>query len=1210
MWNRDSILRCPVFFGVIAIFLFARPQSHAQEIKLEEGQYLILVVKGKVEIARAGAQTFDETSTNKVLYPGDHVRINEDSELMLKNSHEDRFRWNEKSDFEISPPAASPKPGLRLLRGLLHFFHRGPPTDLEILGRESSAMIRGTEFTMEVDAAGATIVTVMDGLVDLSNPQGVLPLTNGQQGVAVPGQKPTLRPSVDVLSVIQWTLYYPGVLDPQELPLTAEEVNALKASITAYRSGDILRALADYPPGRVPQSDAAKIYRAALWLAVGKVDDAQPLLTAVSAAKGQEVNVRLAAALEGLIAVVKQRSAPPARPPELGTEWLVESYRQQSLAHLDEALAATKQAIVKSPQFGFAWERLAELEFSFGRREDASRALSNAFILSPRNAQAVALNGFLYAARNKIRSAIDELNRAIAIDGGLANAWLGRGLCRIRSGDREVGLEDLITAAALEPQRALLRSYLAKAWSDSGKRKPAEHELELAKEFDPRDPTAWLYSALIKQQYNEINDAIRDLEHSQTLSTNRSIYRSEFLLDQDRAVRSANLAHMYRDAGMSEWSVLEARRAVSADYANYSSHLFLANSYDELRDPNRISLRYETPAESEYLIANLLAPVGAGTLSQTISQGEYSKLFERNRLGIVSRTEYLGGAWYQNGAQFGVFGNASYSVEGVYRFDPGERWNEDFRERALRLKLTQQLTPEGTVSLRRLNNDFEERELRLNLKQAFSAADTVYLRLTDYESEGGDRFQYFDPRLSFEEGGPNPGLRTLERQEPTLTLGYHHEFNPDSHFLMAFSRFDDTYQERNPSATFWGKTELNGNLTHVDLLDADLTRRDQSEIYALEAQHIWESPKHQNIIGGRIRWGDFTVHAVGSTEFSQPITHTYFPSFPELPDLKTDFQHFSLYGYHVWRPIDAVALTGGVIYDNFRYPENIETIPFMTSHQGMERFSPKAGLVVTPTDSTAIRFAYTRSLAGVNLDQSIRLEPTQVAGFNQAFRSIVPESIAGANAAARFETYDLSIEQKLEHGTFLAAGAERLYSTIPRTDGAFLSDPDTRGVGASLLHDKVRYRERSLFSSINQLIGRDFVLGTSYRFTDAQYKDQFFEIPTKPQPGDAFSTSQRERSRLHQLELRAIYNHPSGFFTQFSADWYGQDNPPFDPPPEAIQDFWELNVFAGYRFWQRRAQITLGVLNLTGRDYTLNPLMLYRELPRERTFMARLDFTF
>src|SRR5262249_41672614 len=132
-----------------------------------------------------------------------------------------------------------------------------------------------------------------------------------------------------------------------------------------------------------------------------------------------------------------------------------------------------------------------------------------------------------------------------------------------------------------------------------------------------------------------------DLEHSQELNDNRQLYRSRLLLDQDRAVRSANLANIYRDAGMTDWSVREAGRAVAVDYANYSAHLFLANSYDELRDPNRVNLRYETPAEAEYLIANLLAPVGAGPLARSISQHEYSRLLEQDRVGLVSSTEYL-----------------------------------------------------------------------------------------------------------------------------------------------------------------------------------------------------------------------------------------------------------------------------------------------------------------------------------------------------------------------------------------------------------------------------------------------------------------------------------------------------------------------------------------------------------------------------------------
>src|SRR6185436_14634362 len=113
----------------------------------------------------------------------------------------------------------------------------------------------------------------------------------------------------------------------------------------------------------------------------------------------------------------------------------------------------------------------------------------------------------------------------------------------------------------------------------------ARKELSLAQKLDPNDPTSWLYMALLDQQENRINEAVEDLEKSKELNDNRSVFRSRLMLDQDEAVRGANLASMYRDDGMFDRSVQEAARAVNYDYANYSAHLFLANSYDALRDP-------------------------------------------------------------------------------------------------------------------------------------------------------------------------------------------------------------------------------------------------------------------------------------------------------------------------------------------------------------------------------------------------------------------------------------------------------------------------------------------------------------------------------------------------------------------------------------------------------------------------------------------------
>src|SRR5205807_10319289 len=96
-------------------------------------------------------------------------------------------------------------------------------------------------------------------------------------------------------------------------------------------------------------------------------------------------------------------------------------------------------------------------------------------------------------------------------------------------GEREEGLRSLETAAALEPQRSLPRSYVGKGYSQSGKSLLAEREFRLAKQLDPDDPTPWLYSALHLWQENRVNEAVRSLEESIALNNNRALFRSRLL---------------------------------------------------------------------------------------------------------------------------------------------------------------------------------------------------------------------------------------------------------------------------------------------------------------------------------------------------------------------------------------------------------------------------------------------------------------------------------------------------------------------------------------------------------------------------------------------------------------------------------------------------------------------------------------------------------
>jgi Tfp pilus assembly protein PilF len=1174
--------------------------SNAQPASFKPGTNEIRIVElqGEVEVSPAGATTWVLTRTNQVLHPLDRVRSGVKSRFALRWSDQSVVSFGASTELEILPPdRPDAQSGLHLVRGLLSFFHRDEPGRIRVITRGAVAGVEGTEFVVAVDTlngAERTILSVIDGTVRFGNEQSTLVLTNGQQAIAEPGKAPVRTAGFVANNLLQWCFYYPAVLDLADLPLTSEEQTALKESLEAYRAGDLLAALAKYPASGGAASDPERVYQAALLLSVGQVEKAETALASLSASDNSARLQRLSAALHQLVCAVKRQPNPSPFSPQLPTECLAGSYYEQSRAlpgvSLKTALALARRAATNSPGFGFAWERVAELEFGFGRTREAMDALDKSLDLAPRNAQSLALKGFLLAAENRARAAIPWFDRALAADSSLGNAWLGRGLCRIRLGEMKDGRDDLLVAAALEPQRAELRSYLGKAYGDAGQYPQAKKELKLARNLDPGDPTPWLYSALLNQEHNRVNEAIRDLEKSQELNDNRSVYRSQLLLDQDHAVRSANLAAMYRDAGMFDVALREASRSVNYDYANYSAHLFLANSYNQYRNPNLFNLRYETPRETEYLIANLLAPVSAGPVSPTVSQQEYSRLFERDRVGVVSSTEYGSrGAWTQSGAQYGTFGTFSYDVEAFYQFDPGQR----------------------------LNNDSEQRQLQVALKQQITPQDTVTLRVQHYEGEYGNLFQYYDPN-STDAKRAEAGYRINEKQEPIVDLGYHHEWSPGVHTLFFVTRLDDNYSLTNPFAptllTF--RPEIDPGLpTLIAVHQTWLHERYTADvdIYSGELQQLWQLPSHTTILGARAQYGHFRVTDREIDPY--PPYASYFDA-PPKPAAQTNInpllKRFSVYGYHQWQILDPLQLIGGLTYDRLTYPETFQTAPVTDHETTADRVSPKAGLVWTPAKDTTARFAYTRSMGGASMDQSTRLEPSQVAGFNQAFRSVIPESVAGPIPGARFETYDISLEQKLRTGTYLGVSGELLNSTATRYLGAFDSLDQFDFAVPSLLRQDLDYSEQSLLLTANQLVAHEWSFGARYRLSSAVLKENLVNVPDHLPFNNADSPRPRVRLEgvLHQVDLLANYNHPSGFFAQCEAVWYAQSNTGYAPPGEPGDDFWQFNLFAGYRFPRRMAEVTLSLLNITGQDYKLDPLNLHSDLPRSRTLALSLRLSF
>ncbi len=213
------------------------------------------------------------------------------------------------------------------------------------------------------------------------------------------------------------------------------------------------------------------------------------------------------------------------------------------------------------------------------------------------------------------------------------------GLATIHEGRLVEGREHLEVAAALDPNNALVRSYLGKAYAEERESGDAAAQFTLAQVLDPQDPTSWLYDALLDQALNRPVSAYRKISKARALNDNRLVYRSRLLVDSDAAAQSISLARVYSDLGFEQLAINESSRSLATDPSNYSAYRFLADALDdrERQELARESVLFRSallqpltinPAQPEAQDTDLLILPGSGPISA--SDNEFNPLFDRD----------------------------------------------------------------------------------------------------------------------------------------------------------------------------------------------------------------------------------------------------------------------------------------------------------------------------------------------------------------------------------------------------------------------------------------------------------------------------------------------------------------------------------------------------------------------------------------------------
>ncbi len=284
-------------------------------------------------------------------------------------------------------------------------------------------------------------------------------------------------------------------------------------------------------------------------------------------------------------------------------------------------------------------------------------------------------------------------------------------------------------------------------------------------------------------------------------------------------------------------------------------------------------------------------------------------------------------------------------------------------------------------------------------------------------------------------------------------------------------------------------------------------------LYSAELQHMLTFAPHSLIVGGRVQAGEVDQ----SSTLTRDLT-----GIVDRHQSSPDMTRANAYAYYQWQVTERLRLIGGFSYDHLESPINTDLAPITHENASQSLLSPKVGITLEPWKRGEFRAAYTQSLGGLFFDNSVRLEPSLLAGFNQSYRSIIPEGVAGLTSGSQFETFHASFNQSLESGTYFGLTGEVLRSDGKRgigalTNGTLLPIPDT----PTTLSQSLDFEEKSVSLYLHQLVGDEWAPGLRYRYSHAELTDQFNGLP-RVLPGLAALSQQGEAS-LQELNPQASH---------------------------------------------------------------------------------------
>ncbi|HEY5817959.1 MAG TPA: tetratricopeptide repeat protein [Mesorhizobium sp.] len=445
---------------------------------------------------------------------GDYLRTNAMGTLAVLFADQTQMRLGRNTTLLVKRAAASVDAEFQLEAGTIWARAARGGLGLTVETPAAAAAIRGTDWTMRVEAGGKTTLTVLEGSVDLYNAQGSVTVNAGEGAVASIGQAPTKLFNINPDDREQM-LYYLAVRDAFVVipasPLPVREMvetrRRLEAKPAAARSAEDWLLLAESRFSLTGMRDAAAALSEARSRPLTRAQQARVQLIEAMMA-GAEANYAEAARLyeEALPALDARRRAialyggyfarslaDPNRveqPPKIrgGGPYaaVAEAFAAGFLQDIPAAIDVLKRAERMYPDDATLPAMRSQLALLIDDRKQVVEAFDRALALDPDDPTALHSRA-LYRSQllSDLEGARDDLKRSIETAPGSGVSWNTLGLVEDGRGASREAEEAFKTAIALDPRDPVSNANLAILYLEQGRVREAKKLIDVALASDP-----------------------------------------------------------------------------------------------------------------------------------------------------------------------------------------------------------------------------------------------------------------------------------------------------------------------------------------------------------------------------------------------------------------------------------------------------------------------------------------------------------------------------------------------------------------------------------------------------------------------------------------------------------------------------------------------------------------------------------------------------